>query len=154
MAIVMGVPCGVAWWHLGVKSQVVLRWVARPVITPHAGRSVPQTCNDGCRQRRCASSDASSVTKTRSVFHFLTRLDEVLRNRLNTDDKHVRRIAKRIAMLLQSSSLQDRYAMFGVGVLTIQWSCCSLTQVRSCFVPWAYQQIIFRRQYDHNCWDG
>lgn len=53
-------------------------------------------------------------------IQILTLLDEILRTRLNTDDKHVRRISKRIAKLVQSSSLQDRYAVYAVRLLTVQ----------------------------------
>jgi len=47
-------------------------------------------------------------------------LDDILRNRLSTDAKHVRRIAKRIAVLVQSSSSQDRYAQYNGRILTVQ----------------------------------
>lgn len=98
-------PCSLAWDHSTCR---------------HVGQSVPQISHDGCRQRHCDGSDASVVTTTRFVHLNSYFLDDILRNRLSTDDKHVRRIAKRIAVLVQSSSSQDRYAQYNGRILTVQ----------------------------------
>lgn len=54
--------------------------------------------------------DVDSDTATALMPLSSQQQDDILRNRLSTDDKHVRRIAKRIAVLVQSSSSQDREA--------------------------------------------
>lgn len=50
----------------------------------------------------------------------LTQKDDVLKARLASDEKFVRRISKRIAMLAQARTLTDRYVLPVIHPLIVQ----------------------------------